>query len=70
MELLKKSPPKYGLYATFMPKPLFGENGSGMHVHQSLFKGKNNAFFNAEDEYNLSDDAKAYIGGVLNIHLK
>jgi len=56
---------QYGLYATFMPKPVFGENGSGMHVHQSLFKGEKNAFFDADDEYNLSDDAKAYIGGVL-----
>ncbi|HEY0196055.1 MAG TPA: glutamine synthetase, partial [Methanobacterium sp.] len=56
---------QYGLYATFMPKPIFGENGSGMHVHQSLFKGENNAFFDANDEYNLSADAKSYIGGVL-----
>jgi len=56
---------QYGLYATFMPKPIFGENGSGMHVHQSLFKGEKNAFFDANDQYNLSDDAKAYIGGVL-----
>lgn len=56
---------QYGLYATFMPKPIFGENGSGMHVHQSLFKGEKNAFFDADDQYNLSDDAKAYIGGVL-----
>ena len=39
---------KYGFYATFMPKPLFGENGSGMHVHQSLFKGGRNAFYDAE----------------------
>ncbi|HTX61317.1 MAG TPA: glutamine synthetase family protein, partial [Methanobacterium sp.] len=56
---------QYGLYATFMPKPIFGENGSGMHVHQSLFKGEKNAFFDSNDQYNLSDDAKAYIGGVL-----
>ena len=56
---------QYGLYATFMPKPIFGEYGSGMHVHQSLFKGENNAFFDPNDHYNLSDDAKAYVGGVL-----
>lgn len=54
-----------GLYATFMPKPLFGENGSGMHVHQSLFKGKQNAFFDAKDKYHLSATAKHYIAGVL-----
>jgi len=54
-----------GLYATFMPKPLFGENGSGMHVHQSLFRGKSNAFFNPKDKYHLSADAKHYIAGVL-----
>ncbi len=56
---------KYGVYATFMPKPIFGENGSGMHVHQSLFKGKKNAFFNGKDEYNLSDVGKSYIAGLL-----
>ncbi|PIU84105.1 MAG: glutamine synthetase [Elusimicrobia bacterium CG06_land_8_20_14_3_00_38_11] len=54
-----------GLYATFMPKPLFGENGSGMHVHQSLFKGNKNAFFDAKDKYHLSTLAKSYIAGVL-----
>ncbi|MDD5687438.1 MAG: glutamine synthetase family protein [Elusimicrobia bacterium] len=54
-----------GLYATFMPKPLFGKNGSGMHVHQSLFKGNKNAFFDAKDKYLLSPLAKHYIAGVL-----
>ena len=48
-----------------MPKPLFGENGSGMHTHQSLFQGDENAFFDADDEYFLSDTAKAFIAGQL-----
>jgi glutamine synthetase len=55
----------HGYYATFMPKPLFGENGSGMHVHQSLFKGGDNAFFDGGDEYFLSDTAKSFIAGQL-----
>jgi glutamine synthetase len=55
----------HGVYATFMPKPLFGENGSGMHTHQSLFKGSKNAFFDGSDEYNLSGEGKAYIAGLL-----
>jgi glutamine synthetase len=55
----------HGYYATFMPKPLFGENGSGMHTHQSLFRGDTNAFFDADDEYYLSSDAKAFIAGQL-----
>jgi glutamine synthetase len=55
----------HGVYATFMPKPLFGENASGMHTHQSLFAGDKNAFFDADDEYHLSDTAKAYIAGLL-----
>ncbi len=54
-----------GVYATFMPKPIFGENGNGMHVHQSLFKGKQNAFYNPNDHYHLSDLAKHYIAGLL-----
>ncbi len=56
---------KYGMYATFMPKPLFGENGSGMHVHQSLFRGGRNAFFDPDDEYHLSAEAKSFIAGQL-----
>ncbi|MDY7019698.1 MAG: glutamine synthetase family protein [Chloroflexota bacterium] len=54
-----------GVYATFMPKPVFGINGSGMHVHQSLFKGDNNAFFDKNDEHHLSKIAKCYIAGLL-----
>jgi len=54
-----------GIYATFMPKPLFAQNGSGMHVHQSLFRGDDNAFFDAGDRYHLSDVGKHYIAGLL-----
>lgn len=54
-----------GVYASFMPKPLFGENGSGMHVHQSLFKGDRNMFFSASSDYHLSEDAKHFISGVM-----
>jgi glutamine synthetase len=54
-----------GVYATFMPKPIAGQNGSGMHVHQSLFTGKSNAFFDPKDKYNLSALAKSYIAGLL-----
>src|SRR4030081_1814288 len=56
---------KYGWHATFMPKPLFGEDGSGMHTHQSLFSGGVNAFFDGRDQYFLSDVAKAFIAGQL-----
>jgi len=56
---------RHGVYATFMPKPLFGQNGSGMHTHQSLFKGNKNAFFDPSDKYHLSKTGKAYIGGLL-----
>jgi glutamine synthetase len=55
----------HGVYATFMPKPVFGINGSGMHVHQSLFKGERNAFFDKDDEYHLSKVARGYIAGLL-----
>jgi glutamine synthetase len=48
-----------------MPKPVFGINGSGMHVHQSLFKGDRNAFFDKDDEYYLSKVGKCYIAGLL-----
>jgi glutamine synthetase len=54
-----------GVYATFMPKPIASVNGSGMHTHQSLFKGDRNAFFDAADQYHLSPLAKAYIAGLL-----
>ncbi|MFH0788979.1 MAG: glutamine synthetase family protein [Pseudomonadota bacterium] len=54
-----------GVYATFMPKPIFGQNGSGMHTHQSLFLGDRNAFFEPSDLYHLSPIAKSYIAGLM-----
>ncbi len=62
---VKEVAQEFGIYATFMPKPVAGVNGSGMHTHQSLFKGDRNAFFDASDEYHLSTTAKAYIAGIL-----
>jgi glutamine synthetase len=56
---------KYGWHATFMPKPIFSENGSGMHTHQSLFQGGRNAFYDADDQYFLSETAKCFIAGQL-----
>ena len=52
-------------FASFMPKPLFGVNGSGMHVHQSLFKDGRNAFYDKDDKYHLSHLAKCYMAGLL-----
>src|ERR671924_232848 len=63
--VVKEYAMKYGWHATFMPKPLFGENGSGMHTHQSLFKDGRNAFYDENDQYFLSDTAKAFIAGQL-----
>jgi len=62
--LVKEIAQQHGCYATFMPKPIFGVNGSGMHVHQSLFKGERNAFFDPDEEYQLSDVATRYIAGL------
>jgi glutamine synthetase len=56
---------QFGLIASFMPKPIFGQNGSGMHTHQSLFKKGENAFFDAKGEFQLSTVAHHYIGGLL-----
>ncbi|MDA1128568.1 MAG: glutamine synthetase family protein [Chloroflexi bacterium] len=53
-------------YATFMPKPLAGVNGSGMHTHQSLFKGEKNAFYDGDDEHYLSEIGKKFIAGLLH----
>jgi glutamine synthetase len=67
--VVKEIAKQYNVYATFMPKPIFGQNGSGMHTHQSLFKGDKNEFFDAKDKYYLSDIAKKYIAGLLT-HIK
>ncbi|HAP93715.1 MAG TPA: type I glutamate--ammonia ligase [Desulfotomaculum sp.] len=56
---------RHGLHATFMPKPVYGINGSGMHMHQSLFRNEDNAFYNPSDPEGLSDIARWYIGGLL-----
>jgi glutamine synthetase len=64
--VVKEIAKKAGYHATFMPKPLFGENGSGMHTHQSLFADGNNAFFDPDDEWHLSDVGKAFIAGQLH----
>jgi glutamine synthetase len=64
--VVKRTAYEHGLYATFMPKPIMGENGSGMHCHQSLFKGNSNAFFDSSSEFHLSDTARHYIAGVLH----
>jgi glutamine synthetase len=63
--IVKEIAAKNGVYATFMPKPLFGENGSGMHTHMSLFKDGRNQFFAGDDEHHLSEPGKAFIAGLL-----
>ncbi|MCB1036000.1 MAG: type I glutamate--ammonia ligase [Acidobacteria bacterium] len=65
--VVKKVALDFGLHATFMPKPLFGVNGSGMHVHQSLLNSKGkNAFYDEKADYQLSKTAMNYIGGILD----
>jgi len=54
-----------GVYASFMPKPIFGMAGNGMHTHQSLFKGERNAFFDPKDKYHLSAVGKGYLAGLM-----
>ena len=62
---VKEIAAKNGVYATFMPKPLYGQNGSGMHTHQSLFTGEKNTFFDLKEDLHLSNIAKGFIAGQL-----
>lgn len=63
--VIKAVAERYGLHATFMPKPVFGINGSGMHVHQSLWRNSSNAFYDDKDPYKISKIAKQFIAGQL-----
>ncbi len=63
--IIKNVARQNGKTVTFMPKPIFGDNGSGMHVHSSLWKGKTNVFFDEKGYAGLSQTAKYYIGGLL-----
>jgi len=63
--IVKEVANAHGIHATFMPKPMYGEAGSGMHVHQSLFMGERNAFFDPDDEFHLTPVGKSYVAGLL-----
>lgn len=63
--VVKQVAQKHGVYATFMPKPVFGVNGSGMHVHMSLFKGDRNAFFDKAAPFHLSEVGRRFMAGLL-----
>lgn len=63
--VVKEIAQRYGVYATFMPKPLQDHHGSGMHINTSLFRGSQNAFFDADDPQRLSPLARHYLAGVL-----
>jgi len=62
---VKRVAKSHGLFASFMPKPLLDVNGSGMHVHQSIFNGRKNLFFDKDDKYNLSEMAYQYMAGIM-----
>ena len=64
--IVRKVPLDHDLHATFMPKPLFGVAGSGMHTHQSLFRDDENSFFDPEDDLQLSLDCRQYVAGLLD----
>ena len=63
--VVKEIAMKHGHYASFMPKPVFGINGSGMHTHQSLYQGERNAFYDPDDPERLSKVARSFIAGLL-----
>ena len=63
--VIKEVASRHGVYATFMPKPVYGINGSGMHVHQSLFRGDHNAFYDAGEPYRLSQVGKLFAAGLM-----
>jgi glutamine synthetase len=63
--MVKEIARQNGVYATFMPKPIYGQNGSGMHTHQSIFQNERNLFFDKNHPYNLSQFAQSYIAGIL-----
>ena len=63
--VIKELAQAQGVYASFMPKPFTGSNGSGMHTHQSLFRGNSNAFYDADDDFHLSVTGKRFIAGLL-----
>ncbi len=63
--IIRRVAAQYGLHATFMPKPVYGINGSGLHIHQSLYRGKRNAFFRSEAPMGLSPTAHHYVGGLM-----
>ncbi len=64
--VVKETANAYGYYATFMPKPIEGVNGNGMHVHQSIFQDDENLFYKDSSRYGLSDYAMHYLGGILS----
>ncbi len=67
--IIKQVAMQHDIYATFMPKPIYGVNGSGMHCHMSIFKGEKNVFFDPKNEYNLSKIGQQFTAGILN-HIK
>ena len=63
--VVKEVARKHNVYATFMPKPIYGVNGSGMHIDQALFRGERNVFYDPEEEFHISQEARYFIAGLL-----